>query len=397
MPTEDEDVALSLPQPPPPAPARREAAIDKALHHFDAGGAVSHPVGTRNERPPAGSWWGKTNRPQLGVLVAAALVAVIGLPAAWVSITRQTSGPAAEMALHEPEAFPTFDVAPNAPPNSAAPEQSARTEEHSSAARAKIAADAPAERGPAAVAVAQPEAEVQPPATVATRQARSSADNEQHSRTATGLAEARLAPPAMMAEAAPLAASPAPAPPPPPPSATAQNANAEAKKMDSFAAGGRNKPAAMARARTDDRSTVDQAAWNACTINDPARSLSACRQLIKPGAKGSEGRAAAHLADGLSLAWQGDIDRAIAALDRAIAIAPKMSAAYLNRGLAYQRQGDTRRALSDLDQAVRLAPRMAQGYYSRSQVLRQRGDVARANADRARAMALDADDRAAPQ
>ena len=46
------------------------------------------------------------------------------------------------------------------------------------------------------------------------------------------------------------------------------------------------------------------------------------------------------LADGLTLAWGGDLDRAIKAFDRAISTAPDLSLAYLNRGLAYQLKGD---------------------------------------------------------
>jgi tetratricopeptide (TPR) repeat protein len=135
----------------------------------------------------------------------------------------------------------------------------------------------------------------------------------------------------------------------------------------------------------------DRGDWNACTINDPRRSLAACKYLINPGAKGIKGQAAAHLADGLSLAWQGIMDRAIAAFDQAIAIAPKSSLAYLNRGLAYRRQGDVDRALADLDKAVRLAPNAARGYYNRSLLLRERGDTRRAEADQLRAVSLNAD------
>jgi tetratricopeptide (TPR) repeat protein len=129
--------------------------------------------------------------------------------------------------------------------------------------------------------------------------------------------------------------------------------------------------------------------WNACTVNDPGRSLRNCRHLVDPAAKGAAGRAAARVADGLARAWEGDEDEAIAAFDQAIEIAPHSSFAYLNRGLAHRRNGDLDRALADLDRAVRQSPRSARAYYNRSLILRQRGDVRRARADEQRAIDLD--------
>ncbi|MDB5707855.1 MAG: hypothetical protein JWN66_4971, partial [Sphingomonas bacterium] len=129
--------------------------------------------------------------------------------------------------------------------------------------------------------------------------------------------------------------------------------------------------------------------WNACTVNDPNRSLAGCRNLVDPAATGPAGRAAARLADGLSLAWRGDNDGAIAAFDQAIALQPRLAFAWLNRGLAHERLGDLDRAIADLDRAVRYAPGAARGYYNRSLLLRQRGDTRRARADQSRAVDLD--------
>lgn len=155
-------------------------------------------------------------------------------------------------------------------------------------------------------------------------------------------------------------------------------------------------PASVSAADSDNRTIVATGAraraprgdWNECTIDDPGRSLARCRHLVDPAAKGTAGRAAAHLADGLRLAWQGETAEAITAFDRAIAIAPS-SFAYLNRGVAHRRNGDLDRALADLDRAVRADPRSARAYYNRSQVLRQQGADARAEADEKRAVSLD--------
>jgi tetratricopeptide (TPR) repeat protein len=169
-----------------------------------------------------------------------------------------------------------------------------------------------------------------------------------------------------------------------------REARAAAKSREDAAADSSDSIVVTAFARRG-RAVPDRGDWNACTIDDPKRSLAACKSLVNPGAKGIKGQAAAHLADGLSLAWRGNMDRAIAAFDQAIMIAPKSSLAYLNRGLAYQRQGDADRALADLDRAVRLAPSSARGYYNRGLLLRERGDARRANADQMRAVDLDAD------
>ncbi|HEY5720894.1 MAG TPA: tetratricopeptide repeat protein, partial [Allosphingosinicella sp.] len=131
--------------------------------------------------------------------------------------------------------------------------------------------------------------------------------------------------------------------------------------------------------------------WNACTVEDPSRSLSGCRHLVDPKARGTAGQASARLAEGLSSAWQGDYREAIGAFDRAVAAAPQSAFAYLNRGLARKRDGDLDGALADLDRAVRYAPRTARLYYQRAQILRQRGDEKRARADERRAANLDPD------
>ena len=139
------------------------------------------------------------------------------------------------------------------------------------------------------------------------------------------------------------------------------------------------------------RRPVRHGDWDACTVNDPLRRLNGCKRLVDPGAKGPAGRAGARLADGLSLAWQGNLDGAIGAFDQAIELQPRLAFAYLNRGLIRQRQGDIDRAIADLDQAVRYAPTAARGYYLRSVMLRQRGDIRRAERDAERAVALDPD------
>jgi Tfp pilus assembly protein PilF len=140
---------------------------------------------------------------------------------------------------------------------------------------------------------------------------------------------------------------------------------------------------------TVDEATLDAAGdWNACTLADPDRDLDACRALADPAGRGAKGRAGAHLADGLTFAWQGDLDRAIAAFDRAIDAAPGLSIAYLNRALAYQQKGDIRRALADFDRAIAKDPRDGRPFYHRSKLQRDRGNTKRAEEDARRAIQL---------
>jgi tetratricopeptide (TPR) repeat protein len=126
--------------------------------------------------------------------------------------------------------------------------------------------------------------------------------------------------------------------------------------------------------------------WNACTVNDPARSLARCRRQIE-----AAGKAGASLSQGLSRAWEGDSAGAIESFDAAIAADPRSSFFYLNRGLVLARDGETDRAIADLDKAVRFGSASARAYYNRGLVLRARGDTKRADRDQARAVDLDPD------
>lgn len=385
---EDDDIGLSLPQPPPPGPARRDAAIQEAMRRFDARGEPSRAAPTRPEPQRVGSWWGKVNRPQLGIPVAASLVAVIGLPLAWLTVSQKTT-PATEFASRDVADLKTFDVEGAAPPSvsAAAPKPPAVVFEPSHATPAPVATAQDSEdrsieaAAPPAQAFTTGKAEAPQ---ILAESGSKRADNAGEGRRGTELAQAELrASPIMVAPAAPAAV------PPPPPSIGAEVPTTVDARQDLASAD--TKDVIVTAARRRGRAVPDRGDWNACTINDPKRRLAACKSLVNPGAKGSKGQAAAHLADGLSLAWQGNIGRAIAAFDQAIAINPRSSLAYLNRGLAYQRQGDSDRALADLDQAIRLAPSAARGYYNRSLLFRERGDARRASADQARAINLNAD------
>ncbi|QNA85104.1 tetratricopeptide repeat protein [Sphingomonas sp. So64.6b] len=386
-----------LPEPPPPNPARRQAAIDAAMRRFDGVDERPVPQGapTRSGSTRSGStrsgpslsggaspppWWTRLGRPQLGALVSVALIALIGLPVAMVSF----NDPYGPMSVPRPAAVdapaPTSKSAGSiaspstmiAPPPPVAPKPvfpptlaeipAVRTPDALTDSNADAVASAPPIAAPA-MKVARDGAA--PPAT---QTSRSELAYRAEGSAKPRLAESRFASP-------PGAVAPAPPPPPPP--------------ADMAAESGANEIVVTGMRRAAPVRSIGRGDWNACTVNDPGRSLAACRKQIDPAAKGAAGRAAARLADGLSQAWQGDLDGAIAAFDQAIAIEPRQPLAYLNRGLAYQRSGDLDRAIADLDRAVTYARGSARGYYNRSVLLRQRGDTRRATADEDRAVSLD--------
>lgn len=75
----DSDDIVSLPSPPPPRPAARKAAIETALRKFDG---VEEPVTARPARQRARRiQWATLNRRPAGALMAAAIIAVVFIPA----------------------------------------------------------------------------------------------------------------------------------------------------------------------------------------------------------------------------------------------------------------------------------------------------------------------------
>ena len=88
-------------------------------------------------------------------------------------------------------------------------------------------------------------------------------------------------------------------------------------------------------------------------------------------------------------AWEaGDLERAIADLDKAILLDPNFASAYSARGLAYRSKGDLDRALHDFDRAIALDPRKSVPYEGRGFIYHQKGELDRAIEDLGRAIEL---------
>lgn len=84
------DDSSLLPKAPPPRPARRDAAIGAALRRFDG---TKEPAAAAS---PASAKWAWGRRPQFGLAMSMAVVAVIGLPAALVAIRNADVAPPQE-------------------------------------------------------------------------------------------------------------------------------------------------------------------------------------------------------------------------------------------------------------------------------------------------------------
>jgi len=107
----------------------------------------------------------------------------------------------------------------------------------------------------------------------------------------------------------------------------------------------------------------------------PEERREACTRALQSDQLSTVDRAVTY--NNIGVAWkaQGDLDRAIAAYDRAIATDPRLGNAYNNRGAAFGAKGDLGSALRDFDQAIALDPQLAQAHRNRALLLQSRGDL----------------------
>ena len=97
-----------------------------------------------------------------------------------------------------------------------------------------------------------------------------------------------------------------------------------------------------------------------CTeVKITAKTIDSCTQVIEAGQADKSALAWAHFNRGTALGMKGQLDRAIADLDKAIELNPQWAAAYSNRGRAFVGKGQPERAVEDYARAIELDPNSA--------------------------------------
>lgn len=94
---------------------------------------------------------------------------------------------------------------------------------------------------------------------------------------------------------------------------------------------------------------------------------------------------------GAGYSREGDYDRALADLDRAIELAPELAQAYVTRALTYKRMGRLDDAERDLTHAIALSPQWADPAFNRANLYLRMGETDLALADLDTAIARDPD------
>jgi hypothetical protein len=382
----DDDLARLLPEPPPPRRNRREEAIRAAMQRYDGSAAAASGAAPRRSQPST-PWW-RMPAAQLGALASVVMVAAV-------SISIALHNPVWRLPVDSPS--PSGERAASTATPSAATDASSGglavactskdcTPTPSKTAGAESLDSADAARAPNLTGVA-------PTAKTAAGHPGSDVANSP-ALASRGLSDSA---PATPPPAEPVPAAPRPSPPAAEPvvadaqvARRSNNWSAPNADVDRESAGGSD-IIVTGTSVNRNRRAYQRGDWNACTVNDPRRTLRGCASEVNTRAKGPAGKAAVKLSDGLSAAWGGDWSNAIRAFDEAIALKPRFALAYLNRGLAYQRDGDLQRAIGDFALAIRYEPNGARNYYSRAMARRSLGDKRGADKDFARAIELDAD------
>jgi tetratricopeptide (TPR) repeat protein len=91
---------------------------------------------------------------------------------------------------------------------------------------------------------------------------------------------------------------------------------------------------------------------------------------------------------GIAYVGMGQMNEAIKAYDRSIAMNPACPETYMNRATVYDEMGQFDRALSDYSNAIRYNPRFAQAYHNRAILFYRRGEFARAVEDLTQAIGI---------
>jgi tetratricopeptide (TPR) repeat protein len=126
-----------------------------------------------------------------------------------------------------------------------------------------------------------------------------------------------------------------------------------------------------------------------CEKADGDRRIAACTRIINGHGESTEDRVSAYVNRGVTLADNGDPDRALVDFGEAIELDPNNDVAYFLRGSVLSIKGDFDRAIVDFNQAVRLNPTNASNYGHRGAAWHRKGDPDQAIEDFDEAIRLD--------
>jgi monovalent cation:H+ antiporter-2, CPA2 family len=130
--------------------------------------------------------------------------------------------------------------------------------------------------------------------------------------------------------------------------------------------------------------------WPRCRGADPDARIAGCTEIIaRKSRETKRNQIAAYINRSGGYRAKGDLDRAIADLDKALQLNAKSHRALTERASIYHAKGDLDRAIADYDRALRLDKNLAAAYGGRASAYLGKGELAKALADFGEAVRLD--------
>jgi tetratricopeptide (TPR) repeat protein len=146
--------------------------------------------------------------------------------------------------------------------------------------------------------------------------------------------------------------------------------------------------AAQREAAAREATAARAARWQACTTATDTNRFAACAPVVDDATEAAARRAEALVLRGTSRRRTGDIDGAIADLDRALRLVRPTATALNERGIAHSLKRSWPAALADYDAALALEPAHAEALNNRAWVRLQQGNAAAALPDATRSIEL---------
>jgi tetratricopeptide (TPR) repeat protein len=130
--------------------------------------------------------------------------------------------------------------------------------------------------------------------------------------------------------------------------------------------------------------------WPRCRGADPDVRIAGCTEVIARGSRETRrNQITAFINRSSAYRTKGDFGRAIADLDEALKLNPKLPLALTERASIYYTNGDFDRAIADYTSALRLNKNLMAAYSGRARAYRDKGDIDKALADFNEALRLD--------